>query len=121
MEARQDEIKQQRKKDDVLLHAASKGLLQDVKELVGRGASPNSLDKDAISALHLGASRGYSDIVRYLASRGADVDAESRRGRTPLHYAAASGAEEVITFLLARDAWMEASDDADDTAFSLAW
>jgi len=58
---------------------------------------------------------------RYLASRGADVDAESRRGRTPLHYAAASGAEEVITFLLARDAWMEASDDADDTAFSLAW
>jgi ankyrin repeat protein len=60
--------------------AARYGNLAMMKELVTRGANPNTQrGADGTTALHVAISHDHSMIVRYLVDRGADVTIRSRR------------------------------------------
>jgi len=120
MEDIANQVKEARKKDDLLLVGCSKGLKRDVEQLISEGASPTARDKSGVSGMHFAASGGFLDICKLLANKGAEVECEDSKGRTPLHLAARKDQPEVVTWLLDKGAWTDAYDSADDTPLHYA-
>jgi len=111
--------------DEELLKAAEKGDVDRVRELLRRGANPNTRGKDGITPLHLAAHHGYVGIARLLLEHGADVNARDKDGYTPLHWTAFYGKydvarHDVARLLLNRGADVDARDRYDSTPLHLA-
>ncbi len=71
--------------------AASAGDVERVKELLKKGANPNTKDIDGQTPLHMAASGGHFDVVKLLLEHGADPNVQDKDGATPLHKAASGG------------------------------
>eukprot|EP00798_Chlamydomonas_sp_ICE-L_P016290 gene16290-22477_t len=112
--------KQAADKNELLIWAASRGLLADAVELVGGGADPSAKDKLGARPVHFAASHGHLEILQYLSSKGVDIDSEDPKGRTPLHYAAAGGHRECMKLLIEKGGWGDAFDANDDSPLHLA-
>jgi hypothetical protein len=88
-----------------LLDAAAQGHTANVQELLGKGASLESKDKNGRTALMLAAQHGHAATVRVLLEKGADASARDRTGATAWVLAmfstagARTGAGEVLQFL----------------------
>lgn len=87
----------------LLQRACKKGNLNEVRDLLERGADPNECDFCGFTCLHEAALNGDIDIVRYLISKGADVNKQALPDgdlETPLIDAADNGHYEIVKLLL---------------------
>lgn len=77
---------------DLLLSAAAKDNLEQVRDLVERQGVPVSHSNGiGQTALHVAALWGHVNVARYLVQAGADVNAANQiMGATPLHAALSS-------------------------------
>ncbi|CAI2731420.1 unnamed protein product [Schistosoma spindalis] len=87
------------------LHLASKeGHAEVVRELIERGAKPNTATKKGNTALHIASLAGQFEVVKLLLEAGAEVNIQAQNGFTPLYMAAQENHLEVVRLLLANGA-----------------
>ena len=70
--------------------AANRGHLEILKELLRRGSTVDSVDKDGKSGLMLAARCGHADCVVELHKHGADIDRIDSDGQSALFLAASN-------------------------------
>jgi len=75
----------------LLLQAATKYEVEQLKSLLANGANVNAQDNFGQTTLHHAAVKGHESIVALLLTNGASVDPRDNAGRTPLHYATGAG------------------------------
>lgn len=84
----------------VLLEAAARNDVDEVRELLTQGIDPNQGDDDGLTALHQSCIDDFQDLVRVLVEFGADVNARDTENWTPLHAAATCGHTNICRILL---------------------
>ncbi len=80
-----------------LMMAAFKGQLEQVKQLIAKGADVN---KPGWTSLHYASTNGHLAVMELLLEEHAFIDAESPNGTTPLMMAAGYGPIEAVKLLL---------------------
>ncbi|KAK3266760.1 hypothetical protein CYMTET_24641, partial [Cymbomonas tetramitiformis] len=101
------------------LHAAAeKGLVEMVRELVGKDAEVDAEDGEGRTALTVALAFGKEAAARALMEAGAGVNAGT--GRRPLHAAAERGLKEMMRELLGKGAEVDAEDVEGCTALTVA-
>ena len=87
-----------------LLHAAARGDVQHVIELLEKPHDPNAADRIRhVTPLFDAAASGHLEVVRCLLDAGADKEKADNDGATPLHIAAWWGHQAVAQCLLDAD------------------
>ena len=94
--------------------------LEEIKELLKKGADLEAKDKDGITALIEAVSCGMLDVVKCLAEHGADLDAKDGDGRTVLMKAVNWVKLDVVKCLAEHGADLEAKDKYGNTALMKA-
>jgi uncharacterized protein len=103
-----------------LHEAAMSNVLRHVRELLQRGADPNSIDElTGEIALTIAAERGADHIARALLDAGADPNLPKAL-LPPLIAAAAGGFGGMLSLLLSRGAKIDARDETGGTALMSA-
>jgi hypothetical protein len=96
--------------------AASQGLLDDVRELLDKGADVNARSKwEGYTPLQAAAEANSYHVVELLLARKAEVNVKDNFGRTPLHSVAKGGSLDIARLLLDKGAEVNATDVAGDT------
>lgn len=94
-----------------LHRAAWSGSIDNVKFLIGKGASQEIQDKNGSTALHLASEMGFCEVVKFLCdkrrSKPSNARAQTKDGLTPLHYAAIHGHYDVAVILLRNTATVD--------------
>ena len=93
--------------------------LEEIKELLKKGADLEAKDKDGLTALMVAVYNGRLEVVKYLAECGADLEAKDEEGYTALMTASEYGQLEVVKYLVELGADLEAKDEDGQTA--LMW
>jgi len=94
-------IRQQFFLNEPMASAASQGDIDRVRELLDRGASPDSWGPDFVStALISAADRGHADVVELLLSKGADPSLCDSKDVSPLQHAREHGHEDIVALLI---------------------
>lgn len=83
-----------------LVHLASRGHLNRVACLLGRGMDVNFANYDSRTALHLACAEGHLEVVKCLIEAGADITVKDRWGVTPLQEASQYGHCDVMETLM---------------------
>jgi len=91
-----------------------------VKEMLEKGASPNSPDGAQAPILLWCADKGLNNLVKLLLAKGADIRATDSMQRTALHLAAQGEHSAVVQQLLAKGADVDAQDKDGETAVMYA-
>ena len=86
--------------------------MNQVKDLVRRGADVNAKDKNGNTPLHRASNSGGIENVKYLVEQGANVNAKDGFGATPLHGAFSAG---VAKYLIMHGADVNAKDNDGNT------
>ena len=94
--------------------------LEEIKELLKKGADVNASNKYGDTALMIASEKGHMDVVKCLAECGVDVNASNKYGRTALMVAAIWGQIEVVKHLAELGADLEAKDGDGKTALMVA-
>lgn len=99
---RLNKINRRNQAGETPLHRASAaGKLDEVRELLEKGASVNEQCNAGWTPLHKACLKGYTDIVRLLCQHGAKTDIGSTDEHdTPLHDACSNGHKDVVLVLL---------------------
>lgn len=84
----------------LLIHAAERGNLEEVRDLLNRGAEVDNRNRNGHTALHQASSMGFLEIVKLLLRSGASVDLPDGDGETALMMAAYRGKADVVRLLL---------------------
>lgn len=90
------------------------------KQLIARGANPNTADKQLNTPLSCAALKGYIDIARLLLENGANENAADQEGRTALHIVSIEGYPEIVKLLLEHGVNVDARDNDNETALMRA-
>ncbi|XP_065537316.1 ankyrin repeat domain-containing protein 6 isoform X4 [Lathamus discolor] len=93
-----------------LLVAAHKGQVENVVQLINRGA------KHGRTPLHLAAHKGHLHVVRVLLKAGCDLDIQDDGDQTALHRAAVVGNTDVIATLIQEGCALDRQDKDGNTA-----
>ncbi|MGW8369787.1 MAG: ankyrin repeat domain-containing protein [Gammaproteobacteria bacterium] len=101
-----------------LFDAASRGLIEDVEQLIALGADVNAANAGQERLLTVAVKRGDLAMVRLALDNGADVNASSNDG-TPLMFAAMLRYEEIVRVLIDAGADVNIANDDGDTSLSL--
>ncbi|KAM6900803.1 protein phosphatase 1 regulatory subunit 16A [Xenentodon cancila] len=83
-----------------LLDAAASNDLQEVRELLNSGVSPDLVNEDGLTALHQCCIDDFVEIVQCLLDAGARVNACDSELWTPLHAAATCGHTGLVQLLI---------------------
>lgn len=83
-----------------LLDAAARNDVQEVRELLNKGVSPDLFNEDGLTALHQCCIDDFVDIVQCLLDAGACVNACDSELWTPLHAAATCGHTGLVQILI---------------------
>ena len=103
-----------------LISEVQKGCLDNVRNLLDKGISPNIRGDSGKTALMCAAQKKYSDIVNVLVERGADLNARDDSGMTALMCAAQKGREGVVSYLLAKGTSLNIQDNNGKSALIYA-
>ncbi|XP_033011923.1 protein phosphatase 1 regulatory subunit 16A [Lacerta agilis] len=87
-----------------LLEAACRNDVEEVRQFLQSGLSPNLYNEDGLTALHQCCIDDYRDIVQLLLEAGADVNACDSELWTPLHAAATCGHLHLVELLIDKGA-----------------
>ena len=90
--------------------------LEEIKELLKKGADLEAKDKDGLTALMVAVYNGRLEVVKYLAECGADLEAKDEEGYTALMTASEYGQLDVVKCLVELGADFEAKDKDGQTA-----
>nr|XP_014283378.1 protein phosphatase 1 regulatory subunit 16A isoform X1 [Halyomorpha halys] len=88
----------------ILLEAASRNDIAEVRKLLMRGVSPDSTNEDGLTALHQCCIDDNEEMMKLLLEFGANVNAEDSERWTPLHAAATCGHLHLVKHLIANGA-----------------
>jgi len=103
------------------LHSAAfEGDAERVRELLKKGADPNTQDKYGWTPLHDAAREGRVDVVKLLLEHGADPNVKNKDGNTLLHWTADEGRVEVARLLLEHGVDPNTQDKDGETPLHLA-
>ncbi|XP_022541167.2 protein phosphatase 1 regulatory subunit 16A [Astyanax mexicanus] len=83
-----------------LLEAAARNDVDEVRELLNSGVSPDLFNEDGLTALHQCCIDDFVDVVRCLLDAGASVNACDSELWTPLHAAATCGHTGLVQLLV---------------------
>ncbi|KAK7879407.1 hypothetical protein WMY93_030743 [Mugilogobius chulae] len=83
-----------------LLDAAARNDVQEVRELLNKGVSPDLYNEDGLTALHQCCIDDFVEIVQCLLDAGACVNACDSELWTPLHAAATCGHTGLVQILI---------------------
>ncbi|XP_005628148.1 protein phosphatase 1 regulatory subunit 16A isoform X1 [Canis lupus familiaris] len=87
-----------------LLEAAARNDLEEVRQLLDSGVSPDLANEDGLTALHQSCIDDFREMVQQLLDAGAKVNARDSESWTPLHAAATCGHLHLVELLIARGA-----------------
>lgn len=87
-----------------LLEAAARNDLEEVRQFLSSGVSPDLANEDGLTALHQCCIDDFREMVQQLLDAGADVNARDSECWTPLHAAATCGHLHLVELLIARGA-----------------
>lgn len=88
----------------MLLEAAARNDLNEVKRLLMLGVSPDSTNHDGLTTLHQGCIEASEPMINLLLEFGANVDARDTEQWTPLHAACTCGHLNLVRILVERGA-----------------
>lgn len=92
-----------------------------VGRFLADGESPNAVDSDGRTVMHVAAEYGSVQVARVLAARGAHINALGMgRVATPLHAAAAEGHVGMMAFLISKGADVNARGHGGETPLHYA-
>ena len=92
-----------------ILHHASHGRLERLKEAVEKGGDVNFLRTDQ-TALFIASARRHPECVAYLIENGADIEAKTRMRWKAIHEASAKNFTEIAQLLIENGAQLDSSD-----------
>ncbi|XP_068382256.1 protein phosphatase 1 regulatory subunit 16A isoform X1 [Eschrichtius robustus] len=87
-----------------LLEAAARNDLEEVRQFLESGVSPDLANEDGLTALHQSCIDDFREMVQQLLEAGAKVNARDSECWTPLHAAATCGHLHLVELLIARGA-----------------
>lgn len=102
-----------------LLEAAARSDLEEVRQLLSAGASPDLCNEDGLTALHQCCIDDLGEVVTLLLEAGAGVNARDAELWTPLHAAATCGHRHLVELLVARGANLLAVTSDGDMPYDL--
>ena len=105
-----------RNDDGLLLHAAKHGKLENVRELIAKGANVNVKDNEGKTPLVRAVTNQHKAVVKALLELKANVDQGDRAGVTPLMFASKMGSVEIVQLLLDGGANVNKTDNDLQTA-----
>ncbi|KAF4533646.1 hypothetical protein B566_EDAN005695 [Ephemera danica] len=85
---------------DDLLNSAKTGDTSGVRQLVEKGASANTTDRDGNTLMMLAARDGYTELVDYLIKQRASINARNASGDTALGLASLRGHLDPVKLLV---------------------
>jgi len=88
----------------ILLEAASRNDISEVRNLLMKGVSPDSTNEDGLTALHQCCIDDNEEMMKLLLEFGANVNAEDSEKWTPLHAAATCGHLHLVRHLIVHGA-----------------
>ncbi|VEN50741.1 unnamed protein product [Callosobruchus maculatus] len=88
----------------VLLEAAARNDIDEVRRLLAKGVSPDSCNEDGLTALHQCCIDDNEPMLQLLIQYGANVNATDSEKWTPLHAAATCGHLRLVKILIAEGA-----------------
>uniref|UniRef100_A0A671NLB9 Protein phosphatase 1 regulatory subunit 16A-like n=1 Tax=Sinocyclocheilus anshuiensis TaxID=1608454 RepID=A0A671NLB9_9TELE len=83
-----------------LLEAAARNDIEEVRQLLNNGVSPDLFNEDGLTALHQSSIDDFLDVARCLLDAGANVNACDSELWTPLHAAATCGHTDFVQLLI---------------------
>lgn len=98
--------KEKKKANKELLHAADKGNIKRVRELLDSSkkgdliADIHTCNTDMFTALHIAVNEKNAELAKFLLSQGADPESVTANKKTALHIAAQRGSTEMMQILL---------------------
>ena len=88
----------------MLLEAAARNDIEEVRRLLSLGVSPDSTNEDGLTALHQCCIDDSEEMMKVLVEFGANVNAADSEQWTPLHAAATCGHLHLVKFLIEKEA-----------------
>ncbi|XP_014234017.1 protein phosphatase 1 regulatory subunit 16A isoform X2 [Trichogramma pretiosum] len=88
----------------MLLEAAARNDLEEVRRLLRKGVNPDSTNEDGLTALHQCCIDDNDEMMKILVEFGANVNAEDSEKWTPLHAAATCGHLHLVRYLINKGA-----------------
>ena len=105
----------------MLISYASKGQLDDLKELVEQGVSVNSKDEGGVTPLMCASIKGHLRVVQYLTSKRANLNVkENQYEWTALMLASKGGRLDIVKHLVAKGAHINMKAKNGKTALMIA-
>lgn len=100
--------------------AAMERSTNEVKELIHKGADPNSANGSGVTILMEVCGEGFLDMAQVLIDNGAKIGLKDKRGRDALMEATSKGRLPVAKFLVEKGADVKAKCAAGVTSLALA-
>lgn len=108
-------------KGNLLVKAAKNGDVEELKDLIEKGADVNAKNTKGETALIAAAERGHLNIVDILFEKDADINAKNNKGWTALWMVASRGHSFIVRALLERGADVNAKENTGgNTALHMA-
>jgi protein phosphatase 1 regulatory subunit 16A len=86
----------------MLLEAAARNDIDEVRRLLMLSVSPDSTNEDGLTALHQCCIDDSEEMMKLLIDFGANVNARDTEQWTPLHAAATCGHLHLVKYLIAK-------------------